>query len=219
MITKVTAHAGCEGTPAGSRENILAALQSGADAVEMDLRALDGRIYLSHDPLEKEHLERYLTFRQALELLRDSEIEINCDLKEIGILGIAQETLKTINMQERAFYTGEVGSCQKTEEIKCRCFQNIEHYGFVEDGRQLSEAEVHKLIRVFKTREPQLAGFNVEYGMLTQEAIDLFTKENVPLSCWIVDDERAICQLLRANITYITTNHVKYAIAQREKLL
>ena len=94
-----------------------------------------------------------------------------------------------------------------------------EHYGFVEDGRQLSEAEVHKLIRVFKTREPQLAGFNVEYGMLTQEAIDLFTKENVPLSCWIVDDERAICQLLRANITYITTNHVKYAIAQREKLL
>lgn len=219
MMTKVTAHAGCEGTQAGSKENIMTALRLGADVIEMDLRALNGEVYLSHYPLETGHLDAYLTFRQALELLQGSDVEINCDLKEAGVLKMALEILQGKGMQERAFFTGEVGGEPKAEEAACRCFRNVEHYGFVEEGKQLSAPEVHQLIRLYQSAEKEhIAGFNVEYGMLTREAIHLFAKENIPISCWLVDDEQAICQLLQENISYITTDRVKYAVSQREML-
>lgn len=219
MITKVTAHAGCEGTRAGSRENIMTALESGADVIEMDLRALNGKVYLSHFPLETDCLDIYLTFREALEILQDSDVEINCDLKEAGILKIALDILGETGMRERAFFTGEIESGHRVEEADFRCFRNVEHYGFVEEGRQLSEPEVHQLIQVYRAdQEKNLAGFNVEYGMLSPEAIRLFAKEHIPISCWLVDDERAIRQLLQEHISYITTDRVKYAVSQREIL-
>ena len=219
MTTKVTAHAGCEGTQAGSRENIETALKSGADVIEMDLRALGDQLYLSHDPLQTDHLDAYLTFRQALELLQDCCAEINCDLKEAGVLRIALKILREMDMQERAFFTGEIDECHKAKEAGCRCFRNVEHYSFVEAGKQLSEQEVRRLIQLYQTdSEKHLTGFNVEYGMLTPEAIRLFAKERIPISCWLVDDEQAIRQLLRENISYITTDRVKYAVSQRELL-
>ncbi len=219
MMTKVTAHAGCEGTQAGSRENIMTALRAGADVVEMDLRVLDGEIYLSHYPLETEHLDTYLTFRQALELLQGCDVEINCDLKEAGVLKIALETLRGMGMQERAFFTGEIDCGSKSKGVVCRCFRNVEHYGFVKEGKQLSEPEVRRLIQVYQADgKEHIAGFNVEYGMLTREAIHLFAMENIAISCWLVNEEYAIRQLLEENVSYITTDHVKYAVSQRKLL-
>lgn len=218
MITKVTAHAGCEGTQAGSKENIVTALESGADVIEMDLRALNGQIYLSHDPLEADRLDTYLTFQEALELLHRSNAEINCDLKEAGLLKMALDILRNMGMQERAFFTGELDACNK-EETGCRCFYNVEHYHFVEQGKQLSEPAVRQLIQMYQTdAQKHIAGFNVEYGMLTPEVIRLFLKEKIPISCWLVDDECAIRRLIQDNVSYITTNCVKYAVSQRKML-
>ena len=48
--TVITAHSGCEGTPDNSREHILAAIASGAEMIEVDVRqAPDGTLILSHD--------------------------------------------------------------------------------------------------------------------------------------------------------------------------
>lgn len=216
MITKVTAHAGCEGTRAGSKENIVIALASGADVIEMDLRALNGQIYLSHGPLEADRLDTYLTFQQALELLKNSDVEVNCDLKEEEAFQIALDILKKMGMQERALFTGEIGACSQAE-TGCRCFYNVEHYHFAELGKQLSESDVCQLIEMYqKDGKRHISGFNVEYSMLTHEAMDLFAKEQVPISCWLVDEEHAIRKLLSEHVSYITTNCVKYAVSQRE---
>ena len=52
--TIITAHSGCEKTPENSREHILAAIASGAEMIEVDVRqAEDGTLYLSHDVPEE----------------------------------------------------------------------------------------------------------------------------------------------------------------------
>ena len=45
-LTIITAHAGCEGTPANSLENILAAIESGGEMMEIDVRSDGDRLYL-----------------------------------------------------------------------------------------------------------------------------------------------------------------------------
>ncbi len=46
----ITAHAGCQGTEPNSRESIVAAYNSPADIVEVDVRAsMDGVVFLMHD--------------------------------------------------------------------------------------------------------------------------------------------------------------------------
>lgn len=213
-MTKVTAHAGCEGTPKGTRENIETALRCGADAVEVDLRLLNGEIYLSHDALRKEALGAYLTFRQALELIEPSGAEINCDIKEAGALPAAFRILKSMGMERRAFFTGETGAAGECPGL--RCFRNVEFPAG--RGGTLPEEEARRLIAGYRSRkDPSLAGFNVEYALLTARTMRMLLAEGVPLSCWLVNDEPAIRRFLEAEIAYLTTDCVRYAVTQRER--
>ena len=49
--TIITAHSGCEKTPPNSREHILAAIATGAEYIEIDVRYDGEQLYLSHDEL------------------------------------------------------------------------------------------------------------------------------------------------------------------------
>ncbi|MCI8329707.1 MAG: glycerophosphodiester phosphodiesterase [Oscillibacter sp.] len=215
-MTKITAHAGCEGTPKGTRENIETALRCGADAVEVDLRLLNGEVYLSHDALREEALETYLTLRQALELIGPSGAEINCDIKEAVALPAAFRILKNMGMERRAFFTGETGAAAKDPGL--RCFRNVECPLLSGCEETLAEEEVRRLIAGYRSqRDPSLAGFNIEYGLLTAETMALFSAQGVPLSCWLVNDGLAIRQLLEAGVDYLTTDCVRSAAALRAR--
>ncbi len=58
-------------------------------------------------------------------------------------------------------------------------------------------------------------GYNISYDMLTPETLRLLSGAGIPLSCWTVDEQDAICTLLWMGIAYLTTNHVRYAVEQR----
>ena len=50
----ITAHSGCDGTPENSLEFLRTALQSEADAVEVDVRKNgEGKLILSHDETQE----------------------------------------------------------------------------------------------------------------------------------------------------------------------
>jgi glycerophosphoryl diester phosphodiesterase len=101
MLPLITAHSGCEGTDPNSRDHLEAAIDSGADVVEVDVRsAADGICVLSHDetiacddgknPAIRQSAANDLV-RRAPGLLRLSEVlawaeargvSLNLDLKE-----------------------------------------------------------------------------------------------------------------------------------------
>ena len=86
-IPYITAHSGCEGTPQDHMETVELALQLGAEVVEMDVRrAQDYTLRISHDALSLEGYAQKPTLEQVFDRIRDTELKINCDIKEPGVL-------------------------------------------------------------------------------------------------------------------------------------
>ena len=81
----ITAHSGCEGTPDNSEQNIRAAVQSGADLLEVDVRRVEGQLVLTHNLPQPG--ETCVTLADCFRLVKalSERIGINCDLKEEGL--------------------------------------------------------------------------------------------------------------------------------------
>ena len=81
----ITAHSGCEGTPDNSLASVKKGIASGADCVEIDVRADGhGKLWLTHDL--PEDFSALVSLEEAFALIRDSGIAVNCDLKEYDAL-------------------------------------------------------------------------------------------------------------------------------------
>lgn len=215
-MTKITAHAGCEGTLPGSREGIETAIRLGADVVELDLRLLEGVVWLSHDMLDASRLHTYLTLEQALGLFDGCHAEINCDLKEPEVLPYALETIRKMDLESRVIFTGEFEPDREPGQGKYRYFQNAELLCGTGPGEKLSRADAERMVEHYRNRGADVfGGYNVSYDMLTPETLRLLSGAGIPLSCWTVDERDAIRALLRMGVAYLTTNHVRYAVEQR----
>ena len=86
-MTTITAHSGCEGTAPNSREHILAAINSGAEYIEVDVRYDGEALYLWHDKLE--NAADCLKLDALLRMVAPyPTLFINCDIKEdVELLG------------------------------------------------------------------------------------------------------------------------------------
>lgn len=218
-MTKITAHAGCEGTIPGTREGIETAVRLGADVVEMDLRLLDGVVWLSHDLPGTEGFHTYLTLERALGLLRGSPVEINCDLKEPEVFPHALRIIRGMDLESRTIFTGEFDPALEDRGDQYRYFQNVEHLAGLSLERKLTGEDARRLVRHYRTSAGEsFAGYNISYKMLTPEALGTLSAAGIPLSCWTVDERAEIRTLLRAEIAYLTTNLVGYAVGQRAVL-
>ena len=78
----ITAHTGCLGTKANSLDSLRAALESGANAVEFDVRfQTDGTPVLSHDAVQDYGKSPRLADAFALIAQKDG-VQVNLDLKQ-----------------------------------------------------------------------------------------------------------------------------------------
>lgn len=216
-MTRIIAHAGCEGTAGGSRENLAAALARGADLVELDLRTWGGEVYLSHDPLDPERLERYLTLEQALDLLGGREL--NCDLKEPEAFAPALARLRRAGEEHLAVFTGEYRLRLPEPGARYRRFQNTEHLGIVAPHETVTPQAAQALIDCWRrSGDPTLAAYNAEASTLPPQALESFRRAGVPVCCWTVDRPGDIAACLAAGVDYLTTNRVGRAVRCRERL-
>lgn len=207
-MTLITAHAGCDGTEPGSLQNLDAAVQHGADCVELDLRYYEGRVLLSHDPIERARLAGYVTLEEALSRLAESGVRINCDLKEEEAFPHVVHAFAKHGLTDRLDLTGCVPLRRETKESGYRVYVNLEHIP--------AEGLREKTAWFLKAREQDAAyaGVNIEYGLLDADTLALFHALAIPLMCWTVDDRREIDRLLDAGVYAITTNDVRYAAAR-----
>ncbi len=194
-----------------SMENLKTAVEWQADQVEIDLRIFQGVLYLSHDPIRKDCLQKYLTLQEAVKFLRKNTVELNCDLKEKETLEPAMSVLWEAGMADRVFFTGEVNADLVRRPF--RYFQNVENCGIVQEGELLTETTAKKLADWYDTyHNDTLAGFNIEYRTLTEKTLSIFLQHQIPICCWQVDEELCLQKLVRAGVKYITTNNLRLSL-------
>lgn len=228
----ITAHAGMDGTMPNSRENLLAALYSQADTIEIDVRCdKRGILYLHHDPLnstvsegEKDML---LTLDEAFDLvLRYADKKINCDLKEDGLEEAVHSLAVHYDMQHRLLYTGTVdfSAYEKPWQRDVQVYFNWERLQqYCQDFSGIAvESDLWNAAEELWRKKPKgLVGWNVEWHWFVKNR-ERFVVRQYPLSLWTVDGESALNTLLKekdANIQSITTRNVRLAKQVKEKLL
>ena len=92
-MTTITAHSACEGTAPNSREHILAAIASGAEYIEIDVRYDGEHLYLAHDLPEDP--SKCVKFETLLQLIAPyPSLCVNCDVKTEGLLELVTDAAK-----------------------------------------------------------------------------------------------------------------------------
>lgn len=208
-LTVITAHSGCEGTPPNSLAHILAALSSGAEMVEVDIRAAEGRLYLSHDEAEDPaacvSLDTFMSLLSSVPAL-----EVNCDVKTDGLILPVMETARRYGVAHRVVFTG---ACNHRAEL-------IDAAG----GRLWTslwptadnEAAVSAACEAFRGDcEPIL---NLHYSMISDGNHAALRERGMDFSAWTVDDEATLRRLLTMGIANITTRKPALALRLRDEL-
>ena len=202
--TMITAHAGAEGTVANTPESLRAMLMTDADAIEADVRKLDGVLVLSHDAPEKGMA--CTTLEEALVLLKTvPHVKMNIDIKTPGLIMDILALAHGAGIADRLLMTGDVGP---------------DDYGVILDN-DIPLWLNHYLLPIHAWTDPvqgaEKLGFftvNIDKRMLTEHIL----KQANRLSVWTVNDEETLRRLLSAGVKNITTRKPLLALRLRSEI-
>lgn len=218
-LTTITAHSACEGTAPNSREHILAAIASGAEYIEIDVRYDGEQLYLSHD--EPESSAACVKFETLLSLIAPyPTLFVNCDVKTDGLLEMICAAAKRYNMGHRVLFTGQCN--HRSEECKVlgadlwHSLWRLKNADTEEGIKQLNEAQIREAVAYCKkTNCPYI---NLDKRIVTAENL-AFVKENgLDYSVWTADDEDLIRFLLTHRVANITTRKPRLALKLRDEI-
>ncbi len=206
-MTLITAHSGSEGTRANSRESVLAALASGAEYIEADVRYDGEMLYLAHDLPDDP--SKCFKFESMLSLaFEHPSVFINCDLKTEGLEKLVMDAAQRYGMAHRILFTGE---CDKK-------FCDIARLGGDLWHTPLSCGDNEKCIRdaVAHCIELGCEYIDIDRGMLSDETVGYIHANGLKISVRNVDDGEEIKRFLSLGVDNITTRKPRFALTQRE---
>lgn len=219
----ITAHSGCDETPENSLEFLRTALQSEADAVEVDVRKNgEGKLILSHDETQKDAV----TLEEAFRMIQGvPKKKINCDLKQKGLEEEIYRLALEHEMERRLIFTGDVnpelfrkGSCvfpsitwyANFEVFRPGLYRQMES----EEGRARVKEALPEVLDEMK--EYETSGLNWHYS-LVEQVLDLAEEKGIGISVWTVDEEALQRKFLRKRVDNITTRRLKQLITIRNE--
>ena len=208
-MTLITAHSGCEGTAPNSIDHILAAIDSGAEMVEIDIRAHGELLYLSHDVAEDP--AACVSFDPFLDLIAAvPDLRVNCDVKTDGLILPVMEAARRYGVAHRMTFTG---ACNHQNDL------------IVAQGGHLwpslwpcedNEIAVRNACDTYRgVGEPIL---NLHYSMISASGLAYLRERGMDFSAWTVDDENTLRALLEMGITNITTRKPVLALRLRDEI-
>lgn len=242
----VTAHSGCEGTPADSMDSLYLAAERGAGAAEVDVRVdQTGVLRLSHDRKEsQEEYARCVPLEQAVSFAAERGLGLNFDVKEPWAVRNALSLAKRYGIpRERLWVSGGITPEQLVRDSalngSARFFLNIEEifkYLFLQEHGREALADFAGLMadpwrytaqwmedlparaEAVKAvwRASGAEGINLPYWHVDAAALAAF--DGVPLSVWTVDEEADARRLLLASSRNIV-NLTTRRVRQTQKLL
>ena len=197
----ITAHTGCENTPANSLESIKKGAECGADIVEFDIRFdKNNNPILSHD----EPTGGEVTLEQAFAKLAEYEnLKVNLDIKCTTNLKAVQTLAEKYNLLDRAFYTGvfvEFVDAVKTDSPKLPYFLNITD---VIPPDEHTEEYLDSLVE--KVRSYGALGINFHFGNASEKLVEAFHKNGLQVSIWTVNEAEDFRRIIKFNPDNITT--------------
>jgi len=204
--TVITAHSGCEKTPDNSREHILAAIASGAEMIEVDVRqAPDGTLYLSHDVPEDISVRPLL--RELFERIAPEEnMEMNLDVKTEGLIEPVMALAGEYGLEKRIVFTGACNADRAlANSLGAEMWRSVWDRELLEEG--ISDNA--------KDGSPFL---NVYFPMITEEAEQKLRAIGSSFSAWTVNDEDNLRRLLQMGIANITTRTPVLAMKLRKEI-
>ena len=198
----ITAHTGAYNTPMNSLEFVKTAIDNNAAVVELDIRQRpDSTLVMSHDIVVTNN--DGVELESAFELLKNTNIQINLDIKETKVLNSLYAMLTEYNLVEQSFLTGiEMINVKAVKESDCAGMRYYLNYMpsrtkvFFDDYRQ-------KLIELLE--ESGAIGINCNYKFASSQLSSLLHKKGYKLSVWTVDTERKAKKMLACKPDNITT--------------
>lgn len=234
-MTLITAHSGCEGTPMNSMAHIMAAIDSGADYIEVDvLPTKDGVAVLSHDdylngkPITETLYEdikgELVEFKEAIDLIMKSGKKINIDIKDVQCVPYFAPYIIEKGYKDRVLLSG----CLDEDLVYLK-----EHYPWLPklyncylllDDPDMSDNDIKRRLRFFGNqykdevskrahieemiKEHVVEGLNISYKQATEERMAWAKGLNIPIFVWTADEEKDMLQNVLRGVTSITTNNV-----------
>lgn len=208
----VTAHSGAFSTPMNSLKSVQAAIDNGAQIVEIDVRQRpNGTVVMSHDLVVTNN--DGVELEAALEILKESDIQINFDIKETKSLNSLHALLVEYNVLERSFLTGiETINIKAVKESDCAQMDYYINY-MPSKYKVFSDEYRQKIIDLIE--ESGAVGINCNYKYAGSQLSELLHTKGYKLSVWGVDTEKNAKKMLVIkpdNITSRDPDMINYVI-------
>ena len=203
--TVITSHSGCEKTPPNSREHILAAIASGSEMIEFDVRMIDGTLLLSHD--EPEDPDSCVTLRECFEMVAPEEnLHMNIDVKTEGLIEPVMALAKEFPLEGRIIFTG---ACNHDRELAVSLGADM--WRSMWPGMEISDG-------INDNKKDGSPFLNVAYCMITEENNRELIENGLAFSAWTVDKEYFLRLFLRMGVANITTRNPVLAMKLRKEI-
>lgn len=197
----ITAHTGCEKTPANSIESISAGAASGADVVEFDIRFDKNNMpVLSHDEPKGEEVTLEQAFRKLTEY---KDLKANIDIKSTANLKEIQRLAEKYNLLDRVFYTGifeHYVEAVKNDSPKIPYYLNIRDV--IKPKKQTHE---YLMTLVKKVKDNDAIGINFYYKNASKKLVDAFHDNGLLVSIWTVNRKWNFIRIMKMSPDNITT--------------
>ena len=239
-MTEIFAHRGASGyAPENTLEAFRLAMEQGADGMELDVHLTkDGEVVVIHDEtldrtsnghgnvrdytleeLKKfsfhNHMEKYQgvqipTLKEVLNLVKNSRIKVNIELKT-GIYwyeGIEEKTMdivKTMGMEDRVIYS------------------SFNHYSIQKVLEQNSDAETAYLVSDVPlnmekyAKDTGVKGLHpAVYHLKMADFLETYMKSGLKVRVWTVNNKEDMKMFIDAGVDAIITNYPKVSVELRE---
>jgi len=203
--TMITAHNGAEGEAPDSLAFLRRAIETGCEALEVDVRLVHGDLILSHDEVE-EGVRDLVRLDACFQLLAETpRVLVNIDVKEPGLAARVVDLAKEYGVASRLIFTGDLG-----EEDLCAFPERPEAFWNLspEDSAETLPA----------ARRAGCQHVNLDMAEITQPLMEKAANLGLLVSAWTADDEADILRLLRLGVDNITTNRPTLAMSLRKAL-
>ena len=198
--TMITAHAGAENTPANTMESVRYLAECGADAIDVDVRLLDGRPVMTHDA-PGEHCEPLADC--LAELARHDGLRVNLDMKESGQTAAVAGLVRESGMSGRTILTGGVDD----DELATARAAGMEVW--CNDDAAPGDAPLPERVAA-----RGLEIINIDH----REVDDALLQNPQRLSVWTVNEEADLRRFLAAGVRNITTRKPLLALRLRREM-
>jgi len=181
----ITAHTGALNTKPNTLDSVRAALSSGADIFEVDVRFLpDGTPALGHNKVDAGSAR----LEEVFALMQGCTIQINLDMKETSNIPRMAELVARYGLQDRAFMTG-------LSKSACAALRSCGLPYYLNGASPTAALKLGAL------------GVNINFRQCTKRLVRDAHAQGLLVSAWTADSPRTMHKMLRRGADNITTRH------------